>query len=713
MAILVGVDVGGTFTDILIFDSDTGSVRVVKTPSTVDDQSLGFIRGLQSSGVEMANIQRIIHGTTVGTNAVLERKGAKVGLLTTKGFRDVLEMRRRERAQTWGLWGDYKPLVPRKWRYEVTERVLAGGTIREPLQEADVLAAAEALQAAGVESLAVCFLHSYANSEHEKRTVELLKSVWPNVYVSASYDILPEIREWERTSTTVVNAYIQPKLDHYLSLLQNRLAEHGYSRDVSIIQSNGGVMSSQTARDKSVNTVLSGPAAGVIAAAQVGLASGFPNVISADMGGTSFDVSLITNAKPSMQNEQKVEFGVVVRVPMIEITTIGAGGGSIAWMDGAGFLQIGPESAGSYPGAVAFGRGGTRPTVTDANVILGRIDADDPIGAKGTKLDVAGATRAIEEQIAKPLGMDVYAAAEAILKVATSKMAGALRLISVERGHDPRGFALVPFGGAGPLHAAALIRDTGIGTAVVPYFPGITSALGCITANAQYDYLRTVNRLLSEFDEAEGSDILRGFAATGQRLLAESGIRVTAVEVVYQADMAYEGQTHTVLVELPQEGMTQALIREAFEDVYAHEFSRTLADIPIRIQTLRATVTGMRPKFDLKNLLPAGVSESSITAESELRAATQATPVTRRPVYFDGQFVDTPIYRREHLHPHMTFAGPAIVEQADTTTVVEPNMSCRVDDFGHLLLSDDHGKHMQGDEAKVAIPERAGGGIDG
>ncbi|MDQ0189912.1 hydantoinase/oxoprolinase family protein [Alicyclobacillus cycloheptanicus] len=692
MAILVGVDVGGTFTDILIFDSDTGKVRVVKTPSTLEDQSIGFLCGIEASGVDVSRIQRIIHGTTVGTNAVLERKGSNVGLITTKGFRDVLEMRRRERAQTWGLWGDYKPLVPRKWRFEVGQRVLADGSVREELNEQEVLAAAEALKAAGVESLAVCFLHSYANASHEKRAVELLRSVWPNAYISASYDILPEIREWERTSTTVVNAYIQPKIDHYLSLLQKRLADNGYTHDVSIIQSNGGVMSSDTARHKSVNTVLSGPAAGVIAAAQVGLSSGFPNVISADMGGTSFDVSLITDGRPSMQSEQKVEFGVVVRVPMIEITTIGAGGGSIAWMDGAGFLQVGPESAGSYPGPVAFGRGGTRPTVTDANVILGRIDADDPIGAKGTSLDVEGAKRAIEEHIAKPLGLDAYAAAEAILKVATSKMAGALRLISVERGHDPRGFALVPFGGAGPLHAAALIRECGIGTAVVPYYPGITSALGCITANVQYDYLRTVNRLLDDFDVDEAAEILRGFEAEGRRLLEESGVAVTDVEVVYQADMAYEGQTHTVLVELPQEEMTLACVQNAFEQVYAHEFSRVLENIPIRVQTLRATVIGIRPKFDLRGL----IEDAEDTAPGQ---GDSPAPIKTRPVYFDGRFVETPVYLREHLRPGAAFDGPAIVEQLDTTTVVEPNMSCVVDSYGHLLLSVSEGTSRRLEEA--------------
>lgn len=677
MAILVGVDVGGTFTDILIFDTSSGSAKVVKTPSTPDDQSVGFLTGLQSSGVDIKEIRRIIHGTTVGTNAVLERKGAKVGLITTRGFRDVLEMRRRERAQTWGLWGDYIPLVPRKWRHEVTERVLADGTERVPLHKAEVVAAAKALIEAGVESVAVCFLHSYANAVHEECTVQILKELWPNRYISRSSDILPEIREFERTSTTAVNAYVQPKMDHYLSLLQNRLADHGYTKDVSIIQSNGGIMSSQSARDKSVNTVLSGPAAGVIAAAQVGSVSGFPNIITADMGGTSFDVSLVLDGKPSMQAEQKIEFGVVVRTPMIEITTIGAGGGSIAWIDGAGFLQIGPESAGSFPGPAAFGRGGTRPTVTDANIVLGRIDANDPIGAKGSHLDVEAAKRAIECEVGKPLGLDVYAAAEAILTVATSKMAGALRLISVERGHDPRNFALVPFGGAGPLHAAALIRECGIANAVVPYYPGITSAIGCVAADAQFDFLRTVNQRLDQFDVDEGRRILEQFRSDGVALVEQSDVDVVDIQVAYQADMAYEGQTHTVLVDLDAADFTIEGIRSAFSRVYEREFSQTLANIPIRVQTLRATVTGVRPRLDLRSL---------VQTDGHRAPNVGPEPLKTRQVYFDGAFRDTAIYARSSLKAGDTISGPAIIEQADTTTVVEPNMTCSVDEIGHLII---------------------------
>ncbi|MHB1628682.1 MAG: hydantoinase/oxoprolinase family protein [Bacilli bacterium] len=678
MSILVGVDVGGTFTDVLILDDETGQVRVVKTPSTPHDQSEGFLCGLEESGVAISDIGWVIHGTTVGTNAVLERKGANVGLITTKGFRDVLEMRRRDRAQTWGLWGDYIPLVPRRWRFEVEERVLADGTVRQPLNTEDVLRAAAFFQAEEIESVAISLLHSYANPAHEKRIVQLLRELWPNRYISASSDILPEVREFERTSTTVVNAYIQPKMDKYLGLLIARLRERGYPRDVLIIQSNGGVMSSEAAKRRAVNTVLSGPAAGVIAAAQVGLASGCDNIITADMGGTSFDVSVVIDGKPAMRSEQKIEFGVVVRVPMIEITTIGAGGGSIAWIDGGGFLQIGPESAGSFPGPVSFGRGGARPTVTDANVALGRIDADDPIGGKGKRLDVEAAKRSIAERIGNPLGLNVYDAAEAILKVATSKMASALRLVSIEKGHDPRRFALVSFGGAGPLHAAALIRDCGVGRAVIPTYPGLTSALGCVIADVQHDFLRTINRRLDEFDVDYGTSILDGFAAEGRAMLEESEIALSGVEILRQADMAYEGQTHAVLVDLPGEGMTKESMQRAFERVYVREFSRRLDHIPIRIQTLRVTVTGMRPKFDLSTLAPLDAASDS---------PQSASAVVTRPVYFDGRFWETKIYRRTALARGARIAGPAIVEQSDATTVLEPGMTGTVDAQGHLLLA--------------------------
>ncbi|MBX6353616.1 MAG: hydantoinase/oxoprolinase family protein [Thermoflavifilum sp.] len=682
MAWIAGVDVGGTFTDLIAFNTDTGEVRVVKTPSTPGDQSEGFVNALTLSGIDISEIRWIIHGTTVATNAILERKGARVGLITTKGFRDVLEMRRRERAQTWGLWGDYIPLVPRKWRCEVTERVLADGTVRQPLSENEVEEVARYLVAQGCDAVAVALIHSYANPQHEQQVAEILRKVWPNEYISISSEILPEIREFERTSTTVVNAYVQPKIDLYLDRLSHRLADHGFQHDIQIIQSNGGIMSSSQARRRAVNTVLSGPAAGVIAAAQVGLASGFDHVISADMGGTSFDVSLIVNGQPAMQSQQTIEFGVVIRVPMIEITTIGAGGGSIAWIDKSGMLRIGPESAGSYPGPVAFGRGGTRPTVTDANVVLGRINPNQPIGSKGKTLDVEGAKQAIERDIARPLGMDVYSAAEAILKVAVSRMAGALRLVSVERGHDPRRFALVPFGGAGPLHAAALIRECRIGTAVIPYYPGITSALGCITANVQYDFLRTINRSLADLDIQETRSILEHFTIEGRHKLEESNLPLVGVSVRYEADMAYEGQTHTVQVTLPIENLTLESIKDAFEAAYLREFGQLLRGIPIRVQTLRASVIGLRPAFNLAQM--AQQHWPKITGHDN---EFLAVPVAKRPVYFHGEFIQTPVYRREQLLPGTTIKGPAIVEQEDTTIVVEPDMQATVDTCGHLLVS--------------------------
>lgn len=674
MSMVIGVDVGGTFTDVFIYDTNTGAIRVVKTPSTTEDQSEGFIHGIQETGIDFHDVRSIVHGTTVGTNAVLERKGAKVGLITTQGFRDVLEMRRRERAQTWGLWGDYTPLVAREYRKEVRERVLASGDVHQSLNEGDVLLAAEELLAKGAESIAVVLLHAYSNPVHEQKIYDILEEVWPNNYISMASEILPEIREFERTSTTVVNAYIQPQIDKYLGLLESSLKRYGYNHGVQIIQSNGGMMSSDTARKRAVNTVLSGPAAGVIAAREIGRSSGYDNVITADMGGTSFDVSVIVDGQPSMQAEQKIEFGVVVRVPMIEMTTIGAGGGSIAWIDGAGMLQIGPESAGSNPGPVAFRRGGTRPTVTDANVILGRINAERPIGRDGETLDVEGAKQAILEHVGQPLGLDAYEAAQAIVTVATAKMASALRLVSVERGHDPRHFALVPFGGAGPLHASELVRECGIGTAIIPYYPGITSAIGCVMANVQHDFLRTINQGLDGLDVSVVVQILDDFEAHGRGLLSDAGMELERIDVRYEADMVYEGQTHAVRVSLPHKDITVASIRNAFERTYFEQFSRTLDRIPIFIQTVRATVIGMRQKLNLANLR----NPANETSEPEF--------VTRQ-VYFNGRFVETKVYERTTLAPGVILDGPAIIQQIDTTTVIEPEMRATVDESGQVLIT--------------------------
>ena len=461
-------------------------------PSNRGNEDVGFLEGLRSLGPVSA-LGSIVHGTTVGTNALLERKGAKIGVITTRGFRDVLEMRRRDRPNTWGLWGDFLPIADRDMRVEASERTLADGTIRDAVDPDEIRALARDLAGRGAQALAIIFINSYANPANERAAAAAARSVWPNPHVATSSEILPEIREFERASTTALNAYLQPVVGSYLGRLEAALEGDAFAGEFHIVQSNGGVMSTATARKLPVRTALSGPAAGVIAAGAIARAAGFPNVITGDLGGTSFDVSLIANGETVLAAQTTIDFGLVIRTPMIEITTIGAGGGSIAHVDKGGLLQVGPESAGSVPGPVCYGQGNVRPTLTDANVVLGRINAERPIGGKLARLDVESAKAAIAEHVGRPLGLDAMQAAEAIVRIANARMAGAIRLVSIERGHDPGDFAIMPFGGGGALHAGALIDDVGLSGALVPRFPGITSAMGCVIADLRHDQVLTVN----------------------------------------------------------------------------------------------------------------------------------------------------------------------------------------------------------------------------
>lgn len=680
----VGVDVGGTFTDIFVLDEASGKVFTGKVPSTRGDQSKGFVEGIGQIVENFADIGTVIHGTTVGTNALLERKGARTGIITTQGFRDVLEMRRRDRPTTWGLKGAFVPVVERPDRVEVEERTLADGTVRTPVDEAQVRAQAEALAAAGCESVCVFFINGYANSENEIRAVEAVRSVWPNSHVTAATEILPEIREFERVSTATLNAYLQPVVSSYLDRLENGLSENSFSGDVLIVQSNGGVMSVDTAKNFPVRTALSGPAAGVIAATAIAKAAGFENIITCDMGGTSFDVSLVAEGKAALSAQTAIDFGMVIRTPMIEITTIGAGGGSIAWVDKSGLLQIGPESAGSDPGPVCYGQGNDRPTVTDANLVLGRINADRPIGGKLDRLDVEAACAAIGKQIADPLGLSIEDGAEAILKIANAKMAGAIRLVSIEKGHDPAKFAAMPFGGGGALHTGALIKEVGLGSAIIPRFPGVTSALGCVVADMRHDRVQTVNRLLSQVDAAALGTEMREVADLLKALLDNSGVAFSSVERVFELDMLYLGQTHTVVVPIavPDEGLTADGIEEAFGQAYYRTYGRLLEAVPVRVMNYRVAVIGRRPDLDMK-----------VFAADDGKPAEQCLTARRR-IYCDGAHHDAGVYERLELAAGEIVAGPAILEQADTTIFVDPELVARVDDFGNLVISpkeDGHG----------------------
>ena len=673
--IVIGVDVGGTFTDVFVFNEATGQVETTKVPSTRGDQSKGFIEGIGRKVTDFADIRTVVHGTTVGTNALLERKGTRTGIITTEGFRDVLEMRRRDRPTTWGLRGAFVPVVARPDRVEVAERVLADGTILEAVDPEAVKRQARALAEAGCEAVCVFFINGYANPENERIAVEAVRSVWPTTYVTAATEILPEIREFERLSTATLNAYLQPVVSSYLDRLEQGLDAKGFDGELLIVQSNGGVMGVGTAKDFPVRTALSGPAAGVIAAQAIAAAAGFENIVTCDMGGTSFDVSLVAESVAALTPQTAIDFGMVVRTPMIEITTIGAGGGSIASLDASGLLTVGPESAGSDPGPVCYGLGNTRPTVTDANLILGRINPDRPIGGKLDRLDVDAAREAIRKNLSDLLGISVEEAAEAILRLANAKMAGAIRLVSIEKGHDPAKFAAMPFGGGGALHTGALIKEVGLGSALVPRFPGVTSALGCVVADMRHDRVQTVNRLLSSIDAVALGAELQSVADATESVVTSAGAAFARIDRVFEFDMLYLGQTHTVAVAIdPADGLTTEAIQTAFNTAYRTAYGRLLDGIPVRVMNYRVTVIGRRPAFDM-----------AVFAPKDGKPA-DACRIGTRTVWAEGAFHQAGLYDRLSLAVGERIAGPAILEQPDTTIFVDPGLYAVVDSFGNLVI---------------------------
>ncbi len=672
---IVGVDVGGTFTDIFAINPKTGEIKTAKTPSTPADQSVGFLNGLSAIS-DLQSIDAVVHGTTVGTNALLERKGARTGLITSEGFRDVLEMRRRDRPRTWGLRGTFRPVAQRKDRIEVPERVLSDGRIERSVDVEAVEKAARNLASAGCEAIAIAFVNAYANSQNETAAREAVERVWPNAHVTTATDILPEIREFERTSTAVLNAYLQPAMGRYLGRLQRSLGEDGAS--LLIVQSNGGLMTADEASKAPIRTALSGPAAGVVAARAVGLAAGYPNVIGCDMGGTSFDVSLIANGRTSLAAETSIDFGMVVRAPMVEITTIGAGGGSIAWIDAGGMLRVGPESAGADPGPACYGKGGNLPTVTDANVLLGRINPDNPIGGELGHLDISAAEKAIKTEVADPLGLSVIEAAEAVIKVANAAMAGAIRIVSIERGHDPSQFVAMPFGGGGALHAGALIREVGLAGAVSPRYPGVLSALGANIADMRLDRVQTINSALDNVEEGYLADLAARFWTEGSAKLESSRAPIEKTEIEIELDMHYQGQTHSIPVrllgdELSAIDLSRDAVLSTFEAAYKKSFGRLLIGPQVRVMNLRVAVIGRRPPFDLGRLAPtAGNSERSLSG--------------MRKVYADGKWHEASVFKRLELPIGTRIDGPAILEQPDATIFVDPGLVAEVDRLGNIFM---------------------------
>lgn len=671
--LVVGVDVGGTFTDLFVLNTTDGSAQIVKVPSTRGEEAKGFMNGIARVHANAAAVRTIVHGTTVGTNALLERKIAKTGIITTRGFKDVLEMRRRDRPQTWGLRGRYSPIVARDLRLEVDERMLADGTLHTPVNLNQIKQAAAQLIEMGCDAVCLFFINTYANPSNEQAAAKVLRECWPNSFVTVASEVLPEIREFERCSTSVINASLQPVVGSYLERLDHDLRQQDFSGELLIVQSNGGVMSRQTACDMPARTALSGPAAGVIACAEIARTSGYPNVITGDMGGTSFDVSLVANGQAALAAQTSIEFGLVIRSPMIQIETIGAGGGSIASVDASGMLQVGPESAGSNPGPACYGRGNSRPTVTDANVLLGRISAVRPLGGGLLNaLDAKLSEQAINQYVAKPLGLSVHDAAQAILTVANAKMAGAIRVASIEKGHDPRQFAYMPFGGGGALHVCAMMREVGVTTGIVPRYPGVTSALGCVMADMRHDSVQTLNTMLNDLDIEALQQRLKTLSAACQQRLDSAGVEFERIEEQISLDMLYQGQTHTLAVTLPQQTISRNMIQTAFESAYQQAFGRVLHGLVIRVMNLRYARMGIRPKFDLSVLAPQG------------KGSTESLGIQN--VYHASQWWRAKRYDRLALPVQSVIAGPAILEQADTTVWLEPDFSAHVDAWGNLIV---------------------------
>lgn len=674
---VIGVDVGGTFTDMVMLETQTGTVSIAKVPTTLDNQAYGVLSALKEAGAELPQVDLMIHGTTTTTNAVLERKLSRTGLITTQGFRDVLELGRRTRPQPYGMKGEFLPIIPRDLRCEVAERMDYAGRVVTPLDEDGMRQVVKSLLDKGCESLVIHFLHAYANPDHERRAAEIAAELWPNNYITMGHALLSESREFERGVTAAVNASVQPLLERYVNRLVGELKANGFASEMLVMNGNGGTVSSKDVAREAAKTVMSGPASGVIAALHTGQAAGLNHLITYDMGGTSTDVSVIKNGKPSVSNEIEIEYAMPIHVPMIDVRTVGAGGGSIARVNAAGLLEVGPDSAGANPGPICYGRGGDQPTISDANLILGRLKLNKMKSVEGgVSLDAINAV--FDKKLGQPLNIDATAAAAAVVMVANAKMAGAIRMVLVSLGADPRDFSLFAFGGAGPLHASAIARELAIPTVLVPARPGITNALGCVVADLRQDFVQTINTPLAKLDEAVLNEVFILQERNGEDIIRKEPVEILSLQINRSLDMQFVGQTHILNVVFDDLPLPISIddIQRRFEEVYFNRFRVRLDNIKANIVNVNTSVIGRRAAFDLSQLIdPSGRKSRLADAQTDTR-----------PVYFDGGFHDTPVYQREALPVDATFDGPAIVEQMDTTILVEPGDHVTSDDEGNLII---------------------------
>jgi N-methylhydantoinase A len=680
----VGVDSGGTFTDVCLFDEEEGRVEVWKVSSTPDDPSRGIAQGVEEGMRRVAPeaakpgapVSYFGHGTTVATNALIQHRGVRTGLVTTDGFRDLLEIGRQKRPDLYDMQADKPPtLVPRDLRHQVPERVRHDGRVDLPLDEARMREAARALKRAGVKAVAVSFLYGFIRPEHEQRAVAILREEMPDAFISAGHEIAPEFREFERLSTVVLNAYLGPVMRSYIERLTPRLRELGMVATPHLTQSNGGVIGFQTAAEMPVRAVLSGPSTGVVGAQAIGALAGFEDLITFDMGGTSTDVALLSGGACKLASEATVH-GYPIKAPMLDIHTVGAGGGSIAYIDRGGLLKVGPRSCGADPGPVCYDRGNTEPATTDANVVLQTLNPEYLLGGRmRVRQDLA--KKAIAE-LAGRLGLGVMETAQGIISVVTANMARAIRVISVQRGYDPRDYTLMAFGGAGPLHAARLALELDMRRVLVPRNPGILCAMGLLLTDLRADFAATKLLPAAAGSVGEVAASFDGLATRAEEWFRHEGIRPADRHMTRTADMRYAGQNYELPVPLPDGPVTPATIAAlaaGFAEAHRQRYGFVAEGEPVQLVTLRLEATGRVRKAELKSYPDAGPDASGAV-------------MGERDVWFPeaGAFIRTPIYSRDALRPGNRFTGPAIVEQMDTTSVVLPGMHAHVDTYLNLIL---------------------------
>jgi N-methylhydantoinase A len=688
----LGIDIGGTFTDGALVDETSGALSIIKVLTTPANPAEGFMEAVERAhakgGVAPGALSMLVHATTIATNALIEGNIARIGMVATEGFRDVLEIGYQIRPRLYDIFqAKPRPLVPRRWSIGVPERLDHEGRVLTPLDEDALRAAIARLRADGVEAVVVCFLHSYVNPVHERRAAEIIRAEWPEAHLSVSSEVCPEFREFPRASTAAVNAAVMPVVSRYVDRIASGLRERGIGAPFYVMQSNGGVMGAEAAKARPVYMVESGPAAGVIAAGALAQAMGYANVISFDMGGTTAKVGVVQGGRPTISTGYEVGSqahspmgegkgsGYPVRTPVIDLVEVGAGGGSLAWIDGGGALRVGPQSAGAQPGPVCYGRGGERPALTDANLLLGRLNPDYFLGGE-LKLDAAAARAALERHIAAPLGLEPLRAAAGIVEIANAGMIAAMRLVSVQRGYDPRDFVLVAFGGAGPLHANALAAELGLRTILVPPSPGVASAIGLLMTDIKHEFVATRRLLLRDADPAEVSATLAAFEARAHEALAAEREQWEAVSLVRTCDLRYKGQSHELQVVLPGGPLGPAELaraQEGFEEAHRRAYGYVAAEDPVELVNLRLTAIGKLPALPRKR-----VERGSGDPAAALKG--------RRALWVAGELLDAPVYDRYALRGGDTLAGPAVVEELDSSTVVLPAYTARTDDYGNLLI---------------------------